>query len=419
LTTSWRRVSAGLLALVVAIGVLAASTSDAAAHGDRAGGVSSQPSVVRGVTPTSIEVEGLGTVALFAGADVGAKARFQRANATGGVFGRTFDYRGFKDDQGVGATNQQVGTSMVRQDQVFAAVPVVTTDLGAVDSFVDLKVPYFGWALSSNFCGNRYGFGFSGCLFPPGRRITSNAWGTLVETALGAQVPSPTAVVLTESTPAGQSELASLTSNVSSAGIDVVLAQSSLPVPPADNYDALGATILAANGGKAPDAVFVVASYSTVVLLQRTLRIAGFGGIFTDTNEYDPDLVSSATSTSVLLQTAPIEAAANNTAMQQLVTDVRAVDPSIPIDQGVVAGYVAADMFVAAVRRAGKDLTLERFLDRANKGFTYELDGAVGPTTFPADHNAPTPCGSLVRSDGGAYQVVVPYSCGRVVKVKR
>jgi hypothetical protein len=410
---------AGSVAIALAVGGLAASTSSATARIDRAKGVSSQPSVVRGVTPTSIKVEGLGTVASFAGADVGAKARFQRANASGGVFGRTFDYAGFKDDQGVGTTNQQVGTQMVQQDQVFAAVPVVTTDLGAASTFVDQKVPYFGWAVSSNFCGNPYGFGIAGCLFPPGRRVTSNAWGTLVKTALGAQVASPTAVVLTENTPTGQNELPSLTSNVSSAGIDVVLAQSSLPVPPADNYDALGATILAANAGKAPDAVFVVASYSTVVLLQRTLRLAGFGGIFTDTNEYDPDLVSAATGTSVVLQTAPVEAASTNAAMQQLVTDVRAVDPAVPIDQSVVAGYFAADMFVEAVQRAGKNLTIPRFLANANKGFTYQVSGAVGPTRFPADHNAPTPCGALVRSDGGTYQSVVPYSCGKVVKVRQ
>jgi hypothetical protein len=42
----------------------------------------------RGVTATSIKVGGLGYSYLYGDADIGAKARFQRANDTGGVNGR-------------------------------------------------------------------------------------------------------------------------------------------------------------------------------------------------------------------------------------------------------------------------------------------------------------------------------------------
>ena len=88
---------------------------------------------------------------------------------------------------------------------MFAVVPTVTPDLAAVDDLAEQKVPYFGWALSSDFCGNTYGFGFTGCLFPPGGATTSNAWGVLVKQALGARSPNPTAALLTENTPSGQS----------------------------------------------------------------------------------------------------------------------------------------------------------------------------------------------------------------------
>ena len=47
-----------------------------------------------------------------------------------------------------------------------------------------------------------------------------------------------------------------------------------------------------------------------------------------------------------------------------------------------------------------------------------EVAGTVGPTTFPAAHSAPTPCGALVTSNGTAYSVKVPYTCGAVVPVK-
>ena len=297
-------------------------------------------------------------------------------------------------------------------------MPVVTVDLAAATALAQQQVPYAGWAISSNFCGNQYGYSFTGCLFPPGRRVTSNAWGTLVKKAI-PQVPSPAAAILVENTPLGMDVLPSLTSGVESAGIHVVSAQPSLPVPPVEDYGPLAQGVLTANAGKPPDAVFAVGSPSNLVLLQRALRVAGYLGIFTDTDEYDPELVTSSIGTSVELPTAPVESAANIPAMQQLVTDVQAVAPGVAIDQSILAGYFAADLFVAAVKRAGKNLTVERFQQKANDKFTYQVTGTVGPTKFPAAHNAPTPCGSLVRSDGLAYREVVPYSCGKIVKVKR
>ena len=151
----------------------------------------SKLTVVRGVTPTSIKVGGLGDALLYSGADIGAKARFTRENTAGGVNGRTFDYVGLRDDQGVAATNLQAGTQLVEQDKVFAVVPTVTPDLGAVKVLTDQKVPYFGWAISSNFCGNVYGFGFTGCLFPPGGAHREQRVGRSGEDRAGFADPEP------------------------------------------------------------------------------------------------------------------------------------------------------------------------------------------------------------------------------------
>jgi hypothetical protein len=104
--------------------------------------------------------------------------------------------------------------------------------------------------------------------------------------------------------------------------------------------------------------------------------------------------------------------------MQQLVTDVQKVAPGTPIDQSVVAGYWSADLFLAAVQKAGKKLTPAALVKAANAKFTYEVENTVGPTTFPAAHSLPTPCGALVVSNGTAYAVKVPYTCGRVVPIK-
>ena len=108
----------------------------------------------RGVTATSIKVGGVGYSYVYGGADVGARARFQRANDSGGVNGRTIDYLGFADDGGDPAAGTTAVTKAVEQDGVLAVVPAVTPDFGAASYLTGAKVPYFGWALSSDFCGN-------------------------------------------------------------------------------------------------------------------------------------------------------------------------------------------------------------------------------------------------------------------------
>jgi ABC-type branched-subunit amino acid transport system substrate-binding protein len=176
--------------------------------------------------------------------------------------------------------------------------------------------------------------------------------------------------------------------------------------------------VLTSNSGKAPASVFVVGNISNVVGVQQTMRATGFLGVFTNQLEYAPDLVALSGGAFVMLQTAPPETAATNPAVAQMVADVQKVAPGTPITQGVMAGYWSADLFLAAVKKAGKNLTTARLMKVANTKFTYKVAKTVGPTTFPAAHSRPTPCGALVTSNGTAYAVNVPYTCGAVVSVK-
>jgi ABC-type branched-subunit amino acid transport system substrate-binding protein len=162
----------------------------------------------------------------------------------------------------------------------------------------------------------------------------------------------------------------------------------------------------------------VLGNPSNVFGMQQALTAAGFLGLFTNQIQYSPNLVAPSAGAFVPTQSAPVESAGDNPAMQHLVTDVQKVAPDQPIDQAVVAGYWSADLFLAAVQKAGKDLTPASLQKAANAKFTYEVDKTVGPTTFPAAHSLPAPCGALVQSNGTAYAVKVPYTCGRVVKIK-
>jgi ABC-type branched-subunit amino acid transport system substrate-binding protein len=366
-----------------------------------------------GVTATTIRVGGLGSTSLYAGADVGARARFQRANASGGVHGRTIDYQGITDDGGNAAGDTQAAIKLARENGVFAVVPTVAADLAGARVLAQQKVPYFGWALSSTFCGNLYGFGFTGCLVPP--TTASTAWGKLVTQVLGTAGGAKTAAVITENTPSGQYQLRSLAAGLTGAGLRVVSARSALPVLTAADYAGIVDAVMRSDAGKPPAAIFVVGSISSVEGVQDAVRHTGYSGVFTNPLEYDPHLTALATGAPVSSGTATTETAPANPAMQQLVTDVRAIAPDQPIDQSVIAGYFSADLFLAAVAKAGRKLTVGRLLHVANHDFTYSVPNTVGPTTFPAAHTRPTPCGSLVFSDGSAFRVAAPYSCGKVV----
>jgi ABC-type branched-subunit amino acid transport system substrate-binding protein len=372
---------------------------------------------VRGVSDTTIRVGGLGQLVRYSSADLGARARFQRANDEGGVHGRTFDYIGMRDDGGSAISNIEAAATLVDEDEVFAIAPVITPDLGAVADLLVQGVPYFGWAVSSNFCGNQWGFSFTGCMFPPGGDTTSNAWGALVAQVSGDGATPGTAAVVTESTPSGEYFLAALTAGVASAGFDVVASVNPLPVPAVADYGALAQQLVTASAGAAPDAIFVMASYANVVQLRQALGSAGYAGLVTDTVEYEPDLVASSTGALVFAPTAAVESAPTNPAMAQLVADVHAIAHGATIDPSLLAGYWSADLLVATVRRAGRTLTPDRLVRRANRRFTYQVAGTVGPVEFPAAHDEPAPCGTLVQSTGTAYVVAVPYGCGAVVDV--
>jgi branched-chain amino acid transport system substrate-binding protein len=380
------------------------------------GGSTAAGGAVRGVTGTSIKVGGLGYSAVYGGADVGAKARFQRANDAGGVNGRTIDYTGFADDGGDPTAGSAAATKLVEQDGVFAVVPTVTPDLAASGYLVAQKVPYFGWALSSNFCGNSYGFGFTGCPVP--ENATSNAWPMLMGKALLAGAPGKAVAIVAENTPSGQYEISALSAAAKSVKFTVSYAKPSLASPVTPDYTAVAKEVVTSNKGTTPNVVFVVGNASNVFGMQQALVAAGYSGPITNRIQYSPNLVAPATGVFVPTQTAPLETAADNPAMKQLVDDVQKVAPDQPIDQSVVAGYWSADLFLAAVQKAGKDLTPASLERAANAKFTYEVDKTVGPTTFPAAHSLPTPCGALVQSNGTAYVVKVPYTCGRVVKIK-
>jgi len=397
--------------IVLAVAGAGAGAVPASSPGARAGGET------RGVTDDVIRVGGLGYSAFYADSAIGVQARFARAETEDEIpGGRTIEFVGFRDDGSDQGQNLEEGRALVLEDEVFAAVPVMTPFLGAADFFAEEKVPFFGWGIAAGFCENPYGFGWSGCLTPPEPEITSNFWGKAMAEYLGG-AEGKTAAVIAEDNDSGSAGVDVISAAAEDAGFEVVYAENPVPPEPAEvgDYTPFANAIL----DEEPDVVFLVTSFSRVTELSNKLLELGYEGELTNAVGYDPRLVAQFTGSTVFIQFSPYESAEDgNEVMAQLIEDVEAIDPEVQLTQPVATGYFAADMFIEALKKTGKNLTVKRFVKAANKGFRWGLPDTAGPTRFPKGHTRPTPCGSLVKSDGTGYTIEVPFSCGKVIDIE-
>lgn len=376
------------------------------------------PQTTRGVTDTSIKIGGLIAVnGFFKDSVDGAQARFNRANDEGGVNGRTIDYIGFEDDNSEANKDIDAVRKLAQQDEVFAVVPALTPAL-AGDLFTQLKVPFFGWGISPSWQDNEYGFGFTGSLTPDKPKVASPAWGLLLDKYVGGAKDKTLAIVADDSD-LGRSGITTQSATVEAVGFEVVAADATVPTPPTPvgDYTPFANAALTSNGGKAPDVILLLTSFQNTLPLSKKLVELGYEGVITNAIGYDPSLVSTVTGQAVYLQYAPPEQ--KTAANVQLDKDVQAFKPGAKYTQALLAGYWSADLFIALLEKTGKDLSVEKMLATANGGdFTYEVAETVGKSEWPKMHTEGIPCGSLVVSNGNAYEAKVPYLCGAPIKLK-
>ena len=346
------------------------------------------------LTRSTISVGGVVDPA-YAGAAVGAQARIARANARGGVVGRQVVYVG---------TSSDAKTAISGVVPISAVVPAASPTLDTA-TLATSKVPFFGPADQAAWTGNTSGFGFAGAQVPKFSRLTSPAWGVTMSALLGGATGKTIAVAAPPATDTGELARASL----QAAGFSV---SAVISVSPSPELSAI-ASALAQQG---PDGVVLFTDAATTGALASALAAQSYTGTVATTQEfYRPENPAIASGLTVLLPYAPPEQA--TAANKVMLADVEKFAPGTKVTAAVIAGYWSADEFVVALTKAGKGASAAK-LAKTLRSFTYEVKGTVGPTTFPAAHGQPSPCGALVQSDGTAYFPAVTYRCGKPVKVK-
>ena len=416
-----RKKLVAILAAVMTVAAVTSATTAGAGSGTQA----------RGIEDGEILVGGLGPGFPFKdfGGETGAKARFEEENAKGGVNGLKIKYVGWGDDNNSAETNLAETQRLIQQEGVFALVPVLSPNFIQAAKFAEQqKVPAFGWGIAPGFCTSKYAFGFSGCLVPPPPvKVASNTWGGLIDQhfkdegeADGAK--GKTAAVISESNDSGQSGNVVIVATAEAVGMKVVYDEASIPAPdpaPVTDFSPYVTDLMTSDGGEPPDVIFLVVSADTLQAgLQNALNDAGYDGLATNAVLYSPLATALVTGGSVLTQFATPEAVADTPSVQKFLDAVEAVAGDEAVNQPTISGYIAADMFIQALKKAGKNPTPEKVQKAAAKLKNYKIDGFVGPTSYPKGFTQGTPCGQLVASDGTEWTVQVPFQCFTNINVK-
>jgi ABC-type branched-subunit amino acid transport system substrate-binding protein len=394
------------LAVTMTAAACGSSDDDDSASGDTGGAT---PEESRGFDGTTITVAGMGSGSNFAGADIGAQARFQRANDTDELDGIQIEYLEFADDKQDPAVATSEVRRLVTQEQVFAIVP----DLSAVNPgpyLAEQHVPYVGMAFDNTYCTTEpddsiWGFGYNGCLVPADPPVMPDSYRNLyahVSETTGEDEPS--IVLFSQDNQSGQSSTRFQQAAAEGAGFNVVYAEPVVPIATSD-YTPFVQDWLSADDGDQPDAMYCLLSVQCLEIWP-VVKAAGYEGAF-QTSLFSDLLVQplAGTVASAFYNTEP------NDGLTQMQEDLEALEPGTEVSATNAYAYFAADMFIQALKQVDTDVTPEA-VQEALANQTWEIEGFVGPTQYPDSTVAATPsCNALLESDGTAWTVLEPYSC--------
>ena len=402
-----------------------ASTTAAATSDTTGGSAAGLP--LRGVTDTSITVGGLSQLQNYGGINEGVEARFARANAEGGVNGRTIDFIGVQDDASDSTQNLSLTRQLVESDNVFAVLPVASANFlpQSSDYLIDQQTAFLGWGFMPGFCGNDYGFGFTGCLIGGSLGLDVPTGSSVVDSVIplaggtGADATGLTLGIISGDDDAGRAGNDQYVALWEERGGTVTYKEAAIPVGGANDYSPFIADLSTSNDGDWPDVIFVSTDFPSAAGMHGALRAAGYPGIAMNFAAYVPGLLQSSPDLAAAFEgsyawtTIPPQEG-GGAAVDQILSDLTA-NGSDPVQGlGTAIGWYIADIFLQMLEHAGPDLggSMQGFVDSINAGFTYSPPaGGLGPLEFPRDHTDGVPCAAVLRVVNAEYEVATPFTC--------
>lgn len=374
-----------------------------------AAGAASSASAAPGVTKNSITVGTISSqtgefAANFSSLIYGERAYFDYINAQGGVNGRKIDYKYPLDDGGNPSQFNQLVSTLINQDHVFAITGVASAFF-TPNLFVEAKIPTYGYNVSDNWAGpnNLFAAGGGGSVqYLPGQ--------TPEVAYLIDQTHAKSVAILAYGVAASAGLCQQDAKGLTAAGVKVSYADYKIPYP--------GTTVATdVQRLKQAGADFVLSCMDVQgnITLARDIKQYGvhatqfwFNGNDQSTLDQNESLMQNVY---FYIDHVPFLASqADYPGLKLYLSMMKKYEPKYVTNELALQGWESASLFVQGVKMAGNDLTQANVIKQTNTLTDFNAGGLSTPTNWKdAGHSghAPPYCAAYIQVKGTKYVPVL------------
>ena len=355
-----------------------------------------------GVTSNSITVGTISTqtgpiASNFSSLIYGEKAYFDYIDAQGGINGRKIDYKYALDDAGNVTTFNQLASTLINQDHVFAITGVATASF-APNYFVEAKIPTYGYNVSGNWAGpsNLFAAGGSVIYYPAeGPEIAYVA----------NKVKATSVAFLAYGVASSADACEAAAKGMAAAGYKIGYTDYKIAYP--------GTTVATDVQRMRQAGTDLIVSCMDVLGNINLARAVQQYGLKTTQLWLSGNDKSTLVANKSLMQgvyfdiqhvpfTAPT---AEYPGLKVYLTQMEKYEPKYVEDEVAIQGWESAALFAEGVKLAGNNLTQANVIAQTNKLTSFTANGLMAPVNWLKDHTATAPpyCEAVIQAKGVQY----------------
>ena len=355
-----------------------------------------------GVTSNSITVGTISTqtgpiASNFSSLIYGEKAYFDYVDAQGGINGRKIDYKYALDDAGNVTTFNQLASTLINQDHVFAITGVASASF-APNYFVEAKIPTYGYNVSGNWAGppNLFAAGGSVIYYPAeGPEIAYVA----------NKVKATSVAFLAYGVASSADACQAAAKGMADAGYKIGYTDYKISYP--------GTTVATDVQRMRQAGTDLIVSCMDVlgnINLARAVQQYGLKTtqLWLSGNDKSTLVANKSLMQGVYfdIQHVPFTAPTSEyPGLKVYLTQMEKYEPKYVEDEVAIQGWESAALFAEGVKLAGNNLTQANVIAQTNKLTSFTANGLMAPVNWLKDHTATAPpyCEAVIQAKGVQY----------------
>jgi branched-chain amino acid transport system substrate-binding protein len=355
-----------------------------------------------GVTSNSITVGTISTqtgpiASNFSSLIYGERAYFDYIDAQGGINGRKIDYKYALDDAGNVTTFNQLASTLINQDHVFAITGVATASF-APNYFVEAKIPTYGYNVSGNWAGppNLFAAGGSVSYYPAeGPEIAYVA----------NKVKATSVAFLAYGVASSADACQAAAKGMADAGYKIGYTDYKISYP--------GTTVATDVQRLRQAGTDLIVSCMDVlgnINLARAVQQYGLKTtqLWLSGNDKSTLVANKSLMQGVYfdIQHVPFTAPTSEyPGLKVYLTQMEKYEPKYVEDEVAIQGWESAALFAEGVKLAGNNLTQANVIAQTNKLTSFTANGLMAPVNWLKDHTATAPpyCEAVIQAKGVQY----------------